>query len=202
MIAFTIPAFAYVPSTHLVFHSLWQVGMSLGTVMTDSLCLPKVRLEKTTLAALLCSKKSRLNMSHPLRSTMNSPRCGKSLVYLMRASHQAIIKRSPSSSPNLFISLSWKKAPVRFICRVSREQWESETGWTSGSRHGVFVIYLWQGEVAWPGHRVVKKSLITFGSLRRWNCEPKWEKNISFRGKAWLVFFFTAQILRCFPPIM
>lgn len=31
--------------------------MSLGTVMTDSLCLPKVRLEKTTLAALLCSKK-------------------------------------------------------------------------------------------------------------------------------------------------
>lgn len=161
MIAFTIPAFAYVPSTHLVFHSRWQVGMSLGTVMTDSLCLPKVRLEKTTLAALLCSKKTktkknRPNMSHPLRSTMNSPRCGKSLVYLIWASHQAIIKRSPSSSPNLFIRLSWKTAPVRFICHVSRKQWESEMGWTSGSHHGVFVMYLWQGEVAWPGHRVVK----------------------------------------------
>lgn len=42
MIAFTMHASAYAPSSHLVFHSLWQVGMSLGTVMTDSLCLPKV----------------------------------------------------------------------------------------------------------------------------------------------------------------
>lgn len=195
MIAFTIPAFAYVPSTHLVFHSLWQVGMSLGTVMTDSVCLPKVRLEKTTLAALLCSKKRRLNMSHPLRSTMNPPRCGKSLVYLIRASHQAIIKRSPASSPNLFISLSWKKAPVRFICHVSRKRWESEMGWTSGSRHGVFVTYLWQGEVARPGRRVVKNLL----KVSDYESVSQSEKNIFQRKSTACIFFLQLQ---CFPPIM
>lgn len=118
MIAFTMHASAYAPSSHLVFHSLWQVGMSLGTVMTDSLCLPKIRLEKPTLAASLWSKKEkqgkkkkkkRLHMSNPLSPTTNSPWNSKSSVYLMWGSHQVIIKRSPCSSPNLFIRLSWKK---------------------------------------------------------------------------------------------
>lgn len=120
MIAFTMHASAYAPSSHLVFHSLWQVGMSLGTVMTDSLCLPKVygwrnRHWQLRFEAKKKSKpkkkqqKNRLHVSNPLSPTTNSPRNIKSSVYLMWRSHQVIIKRSPCSSPNLFIRLSWKQ---------------------------------------------------------------------------------------------
>lgn len=125
MIAFTMHASAYAPSSHLVFHCLWQVGMSLGTVVTDSLCLPKVRLEKPTLAASLWGKKEkqgtkkpksqtetnkkRLHVSNPLSPTTNSLWNAKSSVCLMWGSHQVIIKQSPCSFPNLFICLSWKK---------------------------------------------------------------------------------------------
>lgn len=128
MIAFTMHASAYAPSSHLVFHSLWQVGMSLGTVMTDSLCLPKVHgwrnwhwqlrfeAKKKKNKPKKTQQKNRLHMSNPLSPTTNSPWNIKSSVYLMwrshqvRRSHQVIIKRSPCSSSNLFICLSWKNA--------------------------------------------------------------------------------------------
>lgn len=189
MIAFTIPAFAYVPSTHLVFHSLWQVGMSLGTVMTDSLCLPKVRLEKTTLAALLCSKKKKTDWTcpilwgpqwilrgatnhlstwyeHPIRQS-SSDRLPPLWIYLY-ASHE---RRRPC---DLFV-----------MCHTSSGnlKWAEPQG-----RITVSLLYIYD-KVRSRGRDIVLWKI--FDNIWKSQTMKLWTKvkKIFFRGRAWLVFF-------------
>lgn len=169
MIAFTMHASAYAPSSHLVFHSLWQVGMSLGTVMTDSLCLPKVygwrnrhwqlhfeaKKRKERKTSQKNPNKNRLHVSNPLSPTTNSPWNIKSSVCLMWRSHQVIIKRSPALLQIYLYTFHERSANVIYLSRVTQAVGIRE-GMNCGSHQGVFVIYLWQGEVRWPGHCIVK----------------------------------------------
>lgn len=165
MIAFTMHASAYAPSSHLVFHSLWQVGMSLGTVMTDSLCLPKIRLEKPTLAASLWSKKEKQGKKKEKKKDCTCPILWAPQQILHgTANHLSIWSEDPirwsSSDPPALLQIYLyasheRSASAIYLSRVTQAVGIRE--WLNfGSCQGVFVIYLWQGEVMWPGHCVVK----------------------------------------------
>lgn len=183
MIAFTMHASAYAPSSHLVFHSLWQVGMSLGTVMTDSLCLPKVRLEKPTLAASLWSKIEKQGKKNKNKKTAHVQSFEPCIKFSME---QQIIclsdVRIPSGDhqaiPLLFSKSIYtplmKEAPVPFICHVSHKQWESEKGWTLGHLR-VSLLYICDKVRSCGWDIVLWKSLITFERLmmKLWAKERK-----------------------------
>lgn len=120
---FTTHALAYVPTTHLLFHRQWQVGMSWGTVMTDPSCLSSADgvNHADRRFCFVAKSKNKLYVSCSARPAMNSQRYNKSLVYLLWMACQAIIKPSSRPSLNLFISLSLKRhRKISFVtCRTS-----------------------------------------------------------------------------------
>lgn len=186
-------ASAYAPSSHLVFHSLWQVGMSLGTVMTDSLCLPKVRLEKPALAALLWNKKEKQEK----KTDCTCPILWAPQIILHETANQLSswfedpIRWSSSDPPALLqiYLYAFHESSVRaiYLSRLTRAVGMRD-GLTFGSHPATFVINLWQGEVMWPGHWVLK----IFDNIWKTLTMKLWAKvrNMAlFWGKMFGLFF-------------
>lgn len=199
MIAFTMHASAYAPSSHLVFHSLWQVGMSLGTVMTDSLCLPKVWLEKPTLAALLWGKKEKQDKKKKERKKQTAH------VHFFESHNKFSMERQiiclpdvripsgdqqaiPCSSPNPFIRLSWKKRQCHLFVTCHTSSGNPRRTELLGHVR-VSLLYICDKVRSSSRDIVLGKSLITFERLNDDEFVSQGKKNNNLWEKPDLYFF-------------
>lgn len=161
------------------------------------------RLEKPTLAASLWSKKEKqapTKEKKPKKIDCTCPILWAPQRILHGTSNHLStwcedpIRWSSSNPPALLqiylYAFHERSAIVIYLSRVTQTVgiWE---GLNCGSRQGVFVIYLWQGEVMWPGHCVAEIFDNIWKTLTM-NCEPEEREITICNEKTCLVLFLHA----------